>query len=324
MWEQFGVDVLGGLIESGINAGFDELARARNFEYHEKAADNADKRQRAQFHDLYSYSAQKKQMEEAGLSPSLMFANGASGQGGATAPQGGGASGVQGGHVTLDPMSQAEIDALREQTRGQKIENDMKQESIEADIALKLSQAGLNKASESYKRVQTEREQILKEIDVATTEDQINEIRNRANNMYWESWLTQYESRSAYVRAQVDEATMQTHIQTETAKYQQLLTDIKVGQSQVQLNSATIDKMALEIGIAAFKANTERMSYHAQKKWFEDQIKNQIEKMKQDKELTEEQQRLMNQGQWLDFATDIFGSICNGAFTLGAAALKVK
>lgn len=322
MWEKFGVDVLGSLIGSGINAGFDELARARNFEYNEKAADNADKRLRAQFHDLYSYGAQKKQMEQAGLSPSLMFSKGAGGQGGASAPQGAGASGVQGNHVTLDPMSQAEMDALREQTRGQKIENDMKQEAIEADIALKLSQAGLNKASEAYKRVQTEREEILKNIDIATTEDQINEIRNRANNMYWESWLTQYESRSAYVKAQVDEATMETHIKTETAKYEQLLTQIKVGESQVELNSATIEKMALDIGIAAYRANTERMSYHAQKKWFEDQIKNQIHKMAQDKELTEEQQRLMNQGQWLNFATDIFGSICNSATTLGAAAIK--
>lgn len=321
MWGQFGVDVLGGIIQSGVNAGFDELARARNFEYNERAADNADKRQRAQFHDLYSYGAQKKQMIEAGLSPSLMFANGASGQGGASAPQGGGASGVQGNHITLDPMSQAEIDALREQTRGQKIENNMKQEAIEADIALKLSQAGLNEASQAYKQVQTEREEILKNIDIATTEDQINEIRNRANNMYWESWLTQYESRSAYVKAQVDEVTMETHIKTETAKYEQILTQIKVGESQVELNSATIEKMALDIGIAAYRANTERMSYHAQKKWFEDQIKNQIHKMAQDKELTEEQQRLMNQGQWLNFATDIFGSICNGAVTLGAAAL---
>ena len=140
----------------------------------------------------------------------------------------------------------------------------------------------------------------------------------------WESWLTQYESRSAYVKAQVDEQTMETHIKTEIAKYQQLLTEIKVGKSQVQLNSATIEKMALDIGIAAFKANTERMSYNAQKKWFEDQIQNQIDLMKQNKELTEEQQRLMKQGQWLNFATDVFGSICNVASVLGATALKIK
>ncbi len=313
---EMGMETIGGLISGGINQLYAEKNRQANFKLNEQAADNADKRHRQQFHDLYSYSAQMKELKNAGLNPALMY-GGASGQGGATAPQGMGAGGVQAGYSPMDLMNLAQIENIKADTEGKKIENQNKQDEIDADIALKLSQAGMYKASEAYKSVQTEREQLALTVDTATTEDQIKERQNRANKMFWESWLVAYECRSAKAKAEVDEATIQTRIKTETAKYKEILTNIRVGESVVNLNYATAEDMASRLGLAYEQAEIQRLSYEAQKQWFEDQIKNQIAKLNQDKIISEEQLKLMNQGEWLKFATDIFGTIVNGSVGAG-------
>lgn len=55
-----------GLITGAIN-------RRLNYKYNEMAAENADKRTRALYNDIYSPKALLGQYAEAGLSPSLMF-----------------------------------------------------------------------------------------------------------------------------------------------------------------------------------------------------------------------------------------------------------
>lgn len=329
LWDNFGIGALGSLVEGGINAGFKELDRARNFHWNEKAADAADQRQRKQFQDLYSYSAQMRQMREAGLSPSLMYAGGAGGQGGASASQGLGAGGVQAGYARLDPMSKSQIDLAESQAqlneaeaKGLEIENKNKQGAIDADIALKLSQAGLNKAAEAYKNIQTEREVIQLIIDEQTTDAEVKQRNSAAEKTYWESWIMFYESISAQQKSNMDVQLYETRVKQEIANYKETLQNIKVGESIVRLNDATIEKMAFEVAIAFYNANTNRMSYEAQKRFFEDTIKNQIKKMEQDKTIAEEQIKAMKQGQWLKFATDIFGSVTYMASTIASAGIR--
>lgn len=93
--------MIGGIMNSAqnyetywYNKELAEQARAENFKYNEMAADNADKRQRAQFADLYSIPAQMQQLKDAGLSPSLMYGGTPSPGGMATGQQGGGANGI--------------------------------------------------------------------------------------------------------------------------------------------------------------------------------------------------------------------------------------
>lgn len=312
-----GLNVIGGVTSGYINQMFADHARAENFRYNELAANNADARQRAQFRDLYSYPAQVKQMKEAGLNPALMY-RGASGQGGASAPQGMGAGGVQNGYSPMDLMSIAQIENINADTEGKKIENQNKQETIDADIALKLSQAGLNKASQAYTETQNIRAQIAARIEGTTEGIEIEKAMSEADKMYWESFKCQYEAKSAENKYNFDVETYKTRVNMISAEYTKLLTDTKEANSRITLNQATVDKMAEDIAVNWFNAKVGFMSYAAQEKWFKDQIQVQIDKLEQDKELTKEQIKTMKQGQRLNFAANVLGSICN----IGAAATK--
>lgn len=306
----------GGLIDSAFGA----LQSWQNFQYGEKAAQAADRRQREQFKDMYSLEAQMKQIKDAGLSPSMFFSGGLSGQGGASAPQGSGASGPVFNSTGIDPMSAAQVDLLEEQKRGLQIENDNKQSAIDADIALKLSQAGLNKASEAYTNVKKDREAIALEIDSATTDEQKKEIRYKAENMYWQSWLTAYESRSAKAKAEVDEATIKTRVATEIAENQKIISSIAVdlstiakNKSSIAVDKATIENMIMQVALEAYKNKTDRMSFVEQKKWYENQFKLGIQNIIKDLSIATEELKITEQGQWLKFISDTFGAICNTA-----------
>ena len=306
-----------------INSVFGDYARGQNFKHNERAAENADKRYRSLYNDLFSWGAQLKQIQEAGLSPSLML-GGASGSGGATAPQGAGAGGVQPGYSITSPAELAQVNLLEEEARGKKIENDNKQEQIDADIALKLSQAGLNKASEAYTETQNIRGQIAARIEGATEGLEIEKIMSEADKLYWEAFKCQYEAQSAQKQYNFDVETYTTRVKTVAAEYSKLLTDIKEGNSRIQLNQATIDKMAEDIAVNWFNAKVGFMSYAAQENWYKDQIDVQLKKLEQDTVLTQEQIKAMKQGEWLKFATDIFGSICNLAGTVTSASILAK
>lgn len=110
------------------------------FDYNEQAANNADKRQRNLFADLYSPMAQLQQLKHAGLSPSLMFANGTGGQG-LSAPQGGGVSGLpetfgaQSGDIMSSMLASAQADLIHKQA-----------ENVEADTELKKGETELTQA----------------------------------------------------------------------------------------------------------------------------------------------------------------------------------
>lgn len=304
-------------VNGALNSFFGDVARGQNFRYNERAADNADKRYRNLYHDLFSWDAQLRQIQEAGLSPSLML-GGASGSGGASAPQGAGAGGVQPGYSITSPAEMAQVNLLEEETRGKKIENDNKQESINADIALKLSQAGLNKASEAYTETQNIREQIAARIESATEGVEIDKIISEADLLYWEAFKCQYEAKSAQKQYDFDVETYTTRVKTIAAEYSKLLTDVKEGNSRIKLNQATIDKMIGEIAVNWFNAKVGFMSYAAQEKWYREQIEVQLDKLEQEKVLTKEQIKVMKQGQWLKFSTDLVGAACN----VGAAAAK--
>lgn len=113
-WANLGENAAIGLVKGTIGAGFSALDRYQNYIYGEKAADAADARQRAQWEDMYSWSAQMRDLKNAGLNPSLIMGK-PSGQGGATAPQGSGAMGVTSGYAPVDPMTSAQLELLKSQ-----------------------------------------------------------------------------------------------------------------------------------------------------------------------------------------------------------------
>lgn len=111
-----------------INQAFAEHNRKRNFEYNEKAAENADKRQRKQYEDLYSPKALLEQYAAAGLSPSMMMSGGQSATGTSSA-QGNMSTGIQGpypGAQLIDPLQAAQIANIQTDTEGKRTDNTIK------------------------------------------------------------------------------------------------------------------------------------------------------------------------------------------------------
>lgn len=113
-WANLGESAAKGLVSGTIGAGFSALDRYQNYYYGEKAADAADARQRKQWEDMYSWAAQMRDLKNAGLNPSLVMGK-PSGQGGATAPQGNGAGGVQSGYAPVDAMTTAQLELMKSQ-----------------------------------------------------------------------------------------------------------------------------------------------------------------------------------------------------------------
>lgn len=159
-----------------------EQAMALNYQYGEQAAENAYERQLELYKRSYqdqSYSAMRKQMEDAGLSVGLMYGGGASGgAGGATtgAPQGS-TSGVTGGQAT----KASEMEALRMQRMALGL--DLQQKA--ANIGLTVAQTEKERASANLSRWQAK----LTETEQITQEKIRNFVIEGARNDAISSWL---------------------------------------------------------------------------------------------------------------------------------------
>lgn len=128
-----------------------EQAAKLNYEYGEKAAENAYKRQMEMYERSYqdqSYAAMRGQMEDAGLSVGLMYGgNGAGGAGGATtgAPQGG-TGGAEAGRA--DSPAAQQMAAIEQAKLGLGLV------SMKKDLAIKDAQVKEINATAAAKRAE--------------------------------------------------------------------------------------------------------------------------------------------------------------------------
>lgn len=84
------IEGITGLIQNHQNAKIAGLMQERNYQFGEMQADNADRRTRALYYDLYAPEAKVTQLEQAGLNPALMYSGaGAGGQSSTAGAQGG-------------------------------------------------------------------------------------------------------------------------------------------------------------------------------------------------------------------------------------------
>lgn len=131
-----GMNGLNSFAQGYINEYFIDRARPKNFEWSQKEAEAADKRQRAQYNDLYSPQAMLDQYAAAGLSPSMMMSGGQSAVGGT--PQGNMGNSLSGAYPTAGAMSlaktagleneliKAQIRNLDQDTTTKELENEIK------------------------------------------------------------------------------------------------------------------------------------------------------------------------------------------------------
>ena len=168
-------------IEAQKNAQkeLNEQAAELNFEYGEKAAENAYERQLAMYNRSYedqSYKAMVKQMEEAGLSVGLMY--GGNGSGGGAGAMSGAPKADTGGAIAGQATSAAALMEVENQRKALALQ----QASMAKDIQLKDAEIELKRKEADRAGQEALYTEALKE-----TEDALREART--NREFWEGRL---------------------------------------------------------------------------------------------------------------------------------------
>lgn len=216
---------------------FAEKNREKNYDWNEKAAEQADKRQRRQYHDLYSPSAMMKQYAAAGLSPSLMMSGGQSavGQSSAQGNQSQGINGTYPAGIQIDPLMAAQIANIQADTEGKKIDNENKGNIAEATIAHLMSQVTLNgslknnaDAEANLKKAQEALTSAQTTATEAKTPHEVRRAAAEAATAEWRTAQTIYEAINAGYEMQFNIDSYQTRLQQLSKNLSKTIQEIAV------------------------------------------------------------------------------------------------
>lgn len=296
-WEGFTgsvVDAAAGIASTYINNKMasqrEEVARRENYEYNEKAADAADERQRAQWKDMYSIGAQAQQYKQAGLSLSAMYGGGA-GQGGATAPQGGGAAGIEPNVYGFPGTHFAQAALIEAQARKTNAEADVIQGKNEmgiAEIEQKMSQSGYYKSATRLADTDTALREIEKYVKEETIDDQINSVAALAEKAKNDSQKAFYDAQLKKQEFEFNKEVWNERVKgviNQNAKLvaETLYTDALRSKTETEKEAIQNEIMQKweQIYINWQHADIARASQEAQQKFWEQQIENMTEQLKQ-------------------------------------------
>lgn len=179
--------------QKGAQMELNQQAAELNYEYGEKAAENAYKRQLAMYQKSYedqSYEAMVGQMEDAGLSVGLMY--GGSGSGGGAGAMSGAPKGDTGGAMAGQAANAAALMQVENERRSLALQ----QASMAKDIQLKDAEIKLKNTEADKSRKEALYTQALTE-----TENELREARK--NREFWEGRLPWLEN----MRQQFDDMT---------------------------------------------------------------------------------------------------------------------
>ena len=183
------------LLGNYIQQKYYERNLKSQFDYNEQAAENADKRQRALYYDLYSPEAQKQMYINAGFSPSILYSGGATSSQGAT-PHGAQGAGANMSMPAMAPLSlntdlaltAAQIELMRSQARKNNVDADTQEGKTplgEANIKSVLSSVGLNESVTALNRIQEEINSETKDFQIRMVEHNLYLIENQAEHEFW-------------------------------------------------------------------------------------------------------------------------------------------
>lgn len=304
-----------------INQAFAEHNRERNYYWNEKAADSADKRQREQYKDLYSPQAQLDQYAAAGLSPSMMMSGGQSAVGGT--PQGaqGGINGAYPSGNIIDPVAAAQIANINADTKVKE------QQAINIGADTEFTMANIIKAAEeteNYKQrnmllvLDREKRQLEIDLQKATNPEEIKQCIEKTEQMYETTEQLRKENKSLDLQNELDEKTMQTRINQAAQEYKTELAETALTWANVKLSEQQVQSLIDNVAIGNYNATTNRLNTENERR----RINEQVTQWAKENGFTEKELKQENTKNWLNFATNIFGSICNLAGSIGSAALK--
>lgn len=317
-----GGNLLSSTITSVINNEYakkrEAEAREENYQYNEKAAENADQRTRALYNDLYSPQAQLQQIEKAGLSPSIYASGGLAGKNGSAGAQGSGVNGISPNVFGISPLDVAQISLA--QAQAHKAEAEAKNVEGEtplskAQIADYLASAGLKETQGKFVKAQTEGQELQNYVTNSTKNFSIQQAKYMAEKAYHESMQAYWTAVNEQTNAEFNIANFDNALEQAAAETQNILTDTAVKQSQYEVNYAEAQRLsqltwaiAEEVAQGWKKLQIEGATQEASQKYMEDTIKTKFAELAQNKELTQAQQKIMKTQMWLDFGGNIIGN----------------
>lgn len=290
-------NTIGGIINAGLNRALGDYERQKNYEYNEKAAANADRRARAQFRDMYSYSAQVQEMKKAGLNPALMY-GGASGQGGATAPQGMGAGGVQKGLSGMNLMSLAEIEVMKSQANlnnaeAQKVGEETTGQQIENYINELVKDTSVEERRENLK------------VLVALGQKYLSEAtKNQSDAAYidWKRGFEELKSNEELTKIKNENALLLAKALTEGSQKQ-------LNDQETKTLTAQVDKWQMDVYQRFYELDIASWNQEAQENWWNSQSENLVNRLEFDCKKFEIELDWNKKQTWINAGVEIGKSI---------------
>lgn len=247
--------------------GYDWEKMGEQWRQNEKSADNADKRARAYYKDIMSPEAMVKQLEAAGLSPSLMYSGGMGTGGGSMMAQGHAGSGggaiaagnpahITGGSLTdiaqinLMNAEARKLNADADTIEGKNTRGAAEIEGLVKNIDLIISQtdnnesqAVLNGAKTALTNLQAAGQALNNALQTETFTAQVQQYQAAAARAWQELEIGAQVLRKEKVAANVSEATEKLQINSMLADYRNKMTDIAVKNSVIKMNEKQVEFM---------------------------------------------------------------------------------
>ncbi|UPW41238.1 DNA pilot protein [Sigmofec virus UA08Rod_4774] len=245
----------------------------------EESADKADSRKRAFYTDYESPAAMYKQLKDAGLSPGLFYGgSGAAGSGASGGAQAAGSSapigaGLPNPGLGLD-LSQIKLN----EAQARKLNADAdylegKNPGGEADIAVKLADAGLKNAQKSYTKAQedytetlTVAQKFTNDMQDEARQDLLDEYKWRVNAM-----VANYEK--AMSEATANKETLDLLKEKLGKDIEEIQTRIVLNTTNAEVSKEDINKLRAETYSINIQAKNEKKRYE----WLEKELKTRLE-----------------------------------------------
>lgn len=217
-----------------------EHDREENYKYNELAAGNADARTRALYNDLYSPQALMQQLKDAGLSPSVFYANGAGGISGQSGAQGEGASGLRQdtfGIPNVTPLDLSQIELNKAQARNLNADANEKERSMDERIRKWFLENQNNELRNTYIKWENAIKRleygIKEQYDPEQREAEIKNINENTN-------LVVEQIRSEKVKGNINEQTEQQQIEAIVNRNKQIIADVALKNAEKRLAEAKV------------------------------------------------------------------------------------
>lgn len=324
---------LGAAAQAGLGAlnnilGAEAAAQARreNYKYNEMAAENADARTRSLYNDIYSPSAQLRQLEAAGMSPSVFYQG--SGSVGTSGAQGQGTAGQATPYMPISMIEGAQMAKTMAETENIKADTATKKGENErgmAEIANLWANKGNVEASTSLNNIMTQ----LNNWDLEFKEDNLQFFASnlRKQNELLEEQIKNYEeaTKGQSISNEINEDTKEVQKQQFSVTMANVVADTyykycqaELAQSNIKLNSAqkeylkaSIALKAQELSIRSRELDFKYDQLNTEIDKFNSEIEFEIERFNKNYKLEQQKLRLETGKAGMITCTEIIKSVLN-------------